>query len=214
MPENELGIEEVRAQLGDLVDDAHYEGHITRITRRGRHVASIVPAGMKATGLPDAAVEAAVDAAWPGLPEGITMGEARRRVIAALNAAHPHMIEPGEPEVLPDLARLQDVSANIEKQLSEGALSGEQQQRLQKAVHGIAETIREIRVRMTHQQVLVTAIQEEGGTWDAARAVAALSNAGHAVDDKRARSVMRRIAATGQLTRTSPTRAIYDTTEQ
>ncbi|MGY0065124.1 hypothetical protein ACWY4P_54050 (plasmid) [Streptomyces sp. LZ34] len=214
MAENELGIEEVRAQIGDLVDDAHYEGTITHVTRRGRRLASIVPAGMKATSISDAAIEAAVDAAWPGLPEGISIGEARRRVIAALNAAYPHMVVPSEPEVLPDIDRLKQVSENIEKQLTEGAFAPEQVERLRQAAEKIAETIRETRVRMTHQQILTKTIEEEGGTWDAARAVTTLGLAGHGVDDKRARAVLRRIAATGLLTRTSQTRAIYETTEK
>ena len=214
MTEHELGIEEVRAQIGDLVDDAHYEGTITHITRRGRHFASIVPAGMKATSIPEEAIEAAVDAAWPGLPEGITIGEARRRVIAALNAAYPHMLVPVEPEVLPDIDRLKQVSESIQSQLTEGAFAPEQMERLRQTAEKIAETIRETRVRMTHQQILTKAIEEEGGTWDAPRAVTTLGLAGHGVDDKRARAVLRRIAATGRLTRTSQTRAIYDTTER
>ncbi|MFD8516615.1 hypothetical protein ACFV27_37425 [Streptomyces antimycoticus] len=214
MAENELGIEEARAQIGDLVDDAHYEGTITHITRHGRRLASIVPAGMKATSIPEAALDAAFDAAWPGLPEGISMGEARRRVIAALNAAYPHMVVPSEPEVLPDVDRLKQASESIEKQLVEGTLSPEQTERLRRAAQSIAETIRETRVRMTHQQILTKAIEDEGGTWDAARAVTTLGLAGHGVDDRRARAVLRRIAATGLLTRTSQTRAIYDTHER
>lgn len=214
MAENELGIEDVRAQLGDLVDDAHYEGTITHITRRGRRLASLVPAGVKATSLPDEAIDAAFDAAWPGLPEGISVGEARRRVVAALNAAYPHMVVPSKPEVLPDVDRLKQVSESIEKQLSEGAFSPEQTERMRKAAENLAETIRETRVRMTHQQIVTRFVEEEGGTWDAARTVTALGLAGHAVDDKRARAVLRRIAATGLLTRTSQTRAIYETIEK
>ncbi|MEU2134768.1 hypothetical protein [Streptomyces sp. NPDC018352] len=41
---------------------------------------------------------------------------------------------------------------------------------------------------------------------------ATLGLAGHGVDDKRARAVLRRIAATGLLIRTSPTRAICNAT--
>jgi antitoxin (DNA-binding transcriptional repressor) of toxin-antitoxin stability system len=214
MEENELGIEEVRAQIGDLVDDAHYEGAVTHITRRGRRLASIVPAGMKATSIPDAAIDAAVDAAWPGLPEGVSIGEARRRVIAALNAAYPHMVIPADPEVLPDVDRLKEVGRSIEQQLIEGTFSPEQTDRLRKAAEKLAETIRDTRIRMTHQQIVTKAIEEEGGTWDAARTVTTLGLAGHGVDDKRARAVLRRIATTGLLTRTSQTRAIYDTTEK
>lgn len=214
MAENELGIEEVRAQLGDLVDDAHFEGTITHITRRGRHVASIIPAGMKATGLPPEAIEAAVDAAWPGLPPGITVGEARRRVIAALNAALPHLTEPEEQVTLPDVNRLQGASDGIMTQIETGQHSRADRERLEQAAADINEVIRRTRVKMTHQEILAKAVQDEGGTWDAARAQATLGLAGHGVDEKRARAVLRRIAATGRLTRTSQTRAIYDTTEQ
>lgn len=214
MTEKELGIEEVRVQLGDLVDDAHFEGTVTRITRRGRHVASIVPAGMKATGLPEEAIEAAVDAAWPGLPPGITMGEARRRVIAALNAARPHLIEPEELVTLPDVNRLQSASNNITAQIEVGQHSAADRERLEQAAVDIDEVLRRTRVKMTHQEILTKAVQDEGGTWDAGRAQVSLGLAGHGVDERRARAVLRRIAATGLLTRTSQTRAIYDTTEQ
>ncbi|MGY4936030.1 hypothetical protein ACWD7T_34065 [Streptomyces sp. 900116325] len=214
MAEKELGIEEVRVQLGDLVDDAHFEGAVTHITRRGRRVASIVPAGMKATGLPPEAIEAAVDAAWPGLPPGITIGEARRRVIAALNAARPHLVEPEEPVTLPDVNRLQSASDGIMTQIETGQHSAADRERLEQAAVDINEVIRRTRVKMTHQEILTKAVQEEGGTWDAARTQTILALAGHDVDEKRARAVLRRIAATGLLTRTSQTRAIYDVTEQ
>lgn len=92
MSHDDIGIEQARAVLGQLADKAHADGHITHLTRNGRQIASIVPAGMKSTALPDAAVDAAMDAAWPGLPEGVSLGEARRRTIAALNAAYPHLV--------------------------------------------------------------------------------------------------------------------------
>ncbi|MEW2393089.1 hypothetical protein AB0933_32485 [Streptomyces venezuelae] len=214
MKENELGIEEVRAQVGDLVDDAHYEGTVTHITRRGRRLASIVPVGVKASSIPDTAIDAAFDAAWPGLPDGISMSEARRRIIAALNAAYPHMLVPAEPEVLLDVDRLKQLSKSIEQQLTEGTFSAEQTQQMRATTDELVDLIRETRVRMTHQQIVTKAIEEEGGIWDAARTVTTLGLAGHGVDEKRARAVLRRIAATGLLTRTSQTRAIYDATEK
>jgi len=33
----------------------------------------------------------AMAAAWPGLPEGMTLGEAERRTMAALNAVYPYL---------------------------------------------------------------------------------------------------------------------------
>lgn len=141
MEENELGIEEVRVNLGNLVDDAHHEGVVTRITRRGRHVASIVPAGGKTAGVPDAAIEAAVDAAWPGLPAGITMSSARWRIVSALNAARPHMLLSFESKTLSDLERLEEVGMNIRKQLADGLLSSDKQKQLQKAADIIAQIL-------------------------------------------------------------------------
>lgn len=213
MAENALGIEEVRTQLGDLVDDAHFEGTVTRITRRGRHVASIIPAGIRATALSEEAVNAAVDAAWPDLPPGITMGDARRRVIAALNAAQPHLNDPEEHVTLPNVARLQAASDSIMDQLENTKASAAGRERLEKAVVEINEMIRRTKAKTTHQEILTKAVQDEVGTWDANRAQITLAAAGHSVDAKRARAVLRRIATAGLLTRTSQTRAIYDTTE-
>jgi prevent-host-death family protein len=41
--ENEIGLREARAQLGELVNQAEYAGQTTYITRHGRRVAAIVP---------------------------------------------------------------------------------------------------------------------------------------------------------------------------
>lgn len=38
-----------------------------------------------------APLKAAMDAAWPGLPAGMTLDEAERRTRAALAAAYPHL---------------------------------------------------------------------------------------------------------------------------
>lgn len=40
---DEVGIEQARANLGDLANRAHYAGQIAYITRRGRRIAAIVP---------------------------------------------------------------------------------------------------------------------------------------------------------------------------
>ena len=48
---------------------------------------------MKATACPPSVLDAAYDAAFPGLPGGMTEGEARRRLTAALNAAYPHLAD-------------------------------------------------------------------------------------------------------------------------
>jgi prevent-host-death family protein len=42
--EPEIGVEEARKKLGDLVDDAALDGAVTYLTRRGRRYAAIVPA--------------------------------------------------------------------------------------------------------------------------------------------------------------------------
>lgn len=93
-PEPEqTGIEDARKALGPIADRAHNEGVITYLTRYGRPIAAIVPVGSRATALPDSAIDAAMAAAWPGLPKGVSLDEARRRTIAALNAAYPHIAD-------------------------------------------------------------------------------------------------------------------------
>lgn len=69
----------------------------------------------------------------------------------------------------------------------------------------------------THQQgelgsqkdCLSEAITDEGGEWDAQRSVAALYEIGHAVDEKRARQILRDLAADGILRRLDTDRAVY-----
>lgn len=73
----------------ELAERAHENGEIFYLTRDGRALAAVVPVGMKAVPVP-AALDAAYDAAFPGLPGSMTEGEARRRLTAALNAAYGH----------------------------------------------------------------------------------------------------------------------------
>lgn len=89
----EMGIEEARKTLGAIADQAHDDGVITYLTRYGRSIAAVIPVGSRASAIPDSAIDAAMDAAWPGLPEGISLSEARRRTVAALNAAYPHLAD-------------------------------------------------------------------------------------------------------------------------
>lgn len=77
----------------ELAERAHESGEIFYLTRDGRALAAVVPVGVKATACPPSALEAAYDAAFPGLPRGMTEGEARRRLTAALNAAYPHLAD-------------------------------------------------------------------------------------------------------------------------
>ncbi|MBG7696572.1 hypothetical protein HCJ76_00225 [Streptomyces sp. MC1] len=66
----------------------------------------------------------------------------------------------------------------------------------------------------THQQHLERSIRTLGDIWDTTRAVTTLRAAGHEVTDKRARQVLRDIAATGLIVKTDPVRAVYRTIEQ
>lgn len=43
MSENEIGLREARAQLGDIANRAHLAGQITYLMRNGRRIAAIVP---------------------------------------------------------------------------------------------------------------------------------------------------------------------------
>lgn len=54
--------------------------------------------------VPAAPLKAAMDAAWPGLPEGMTLEEAERRTRAALAAAYPHLVEQ-QDQVLAQVAQ-------------------------------------------------------------------------------------------------------------
>lgn len=87
----EIGIEEARKTLGAIADRAHNEGTTTYLTRHNQRIAAVIPVGCRASAVPDSVIDAAMDAAWPGLPDGMTIGEARRRTVAALNAAYPHL---------------------------------------------------------------------------------------------------------------------------
>lgn len=49
--ENEIGLREARAKIGELVNQAEYHGTTTYITRHGRRVAAIVPAQKKETNM-------------------------------------------------------------------------------------------------------------------------------------------------------------------
>lgn len=86
-------LEAARAKLGKLADQAHNHGEITYLTRHGNALAAIVPVGCKATALPSGTLQAAYDAAFPGLPHGMTEGEAKRRLTRALNATHGHLAD-------------------------------------------------------------------------------------------------------------------------
>lgn len=80
-------------QVKRMAERAHYVGEVTHLTQDGRPLAAIVPMGVRATACPPSALEAAYDAAFPGLPHGMTEGEAKRRLTAALNAAYPHLAD-------------------------------------------------------------------------------------------------------------------------
>lgn len=73
----------------ELAERAHGNGEIFYLTRDGHALAAVVPVGVRSTAVPGA-LDAAYDAAFPGLPGGMTEGEARRRLTAALNAAYMH----------------------------------------------------------------------------------------------------------------------------
>lgn len=86
-------LEQARARLGKLADSAHHDGKISYLTRHGNAYAAIVPVGVNASALPASVIDAAYDAAFPGLPAGMDEGQARRRLTAALNATHGHLAD-------------------------------------------------------------------------------------------------------------------------
>ncbi|GAA3778107.1 hypothetical protein ACFQ0G_00020 [Streptomyces chiangmaiensis] len=67
---------------------------------------------------------------------------------------------------------------------------------------------------MCAPQHLEKSIRALGDIGDTARAVTTLRAAVHDVTDKRARQVLRDIAATGLIVKADPDRAIYRTTKQ
>lgn len=77
----------------ELARRAHENGEVFYLTDQSRTLAAIVPVGMKATAMPGGTLDAAYDAAFPGLPGNMTEGEAKRRLTAALNAAYPHLAD-------------------------------------------------------------------------------------------------------------------------
>lgn len=66
--ENEIGLREARAQLGELVNQAQYNGVATYITRHGHRVAAIVPIpqeqSMTAKGIRLTLDESSKDSGW------------------------------------------------------------------------------------------------------------------------------------------------------
>ncbi|MFI9331899.1 hypothetical protein ACIGZJ_30710 [Kitasatospora sp. NPDC052868] len=79
----------------------------------------------------------------------------------------------------------------------------------------LIEVFEEAIVDATQQAALTEAIDSEGGTWDADRAMKAFHSASqHHVDKKRTRAVLRRIAATGFIVKTDPDRAVYRLTDE
>lgn len=56
--------------------------------------------------IPAATLKAAMDAAWPGLPAGMTLEEAERRTRAAIAAAYPHLVDPAADPRLGALVQL------------------------------------------------------------------------------------------------------------
>ncbi|MGW7283921.1 hypothetical protein ACWGH4_00220 [Streptomyces sp. NPDC054847] len=68
--------------------------------------------------------------------------------------------------------------------------------------------------RMTQSAALEQAVRKRRGEWTTVLAVAALRDAGHEVTDKRARQILRDLAAAGLLEKTDPGSATYRTTEK
>jgi hypothetical protein len=64
------------------------------------------------------------------------------------------------------------------------------------------------------RDALLKAINSDGGTWNTRRVANALSAAGEMVTDKRARQLLRDLAAAGVITKSDPNTATYRTTEQ
>lgn len=77
----------------ELAERAHETGETFHLTHQGRTLAAIVPVGFKGTIVSPAALDAAYNAAFPGLPAVMTEEEARRRLRAALNASYSHMAD-------------------------------------------------------------------------------------------------------------------------
>ncbi|MBL3671095.1 hypothetical protein JL475_35210 [Streptomyces sp. M2CJ-2] len=67
---------------------------------------------------------------------------------------------------------------------------------------------------MTQAASQEEAVRRVGDTWDTRRSVAALAEAGHEATDKRARQILRYLAAVGLLVKTEPGQAVYSAVEQ
>ena len=79
MSEREIGVEEARKTLGNLVDDAALEGAVTYLTRRGRRYAAIVPLDR----IKETAVLTELIATAPRDASRATAAEAWQTVVAA-----------------------------------------------------------------------------------------------------------------------------------
>ncbi|MGX4688712.1 hypothetical protein [Streptomyces sp. JNUCC 63] len=72
---------------------------------------------------------------------------------------------------------------------------------------------------MTQRETLEKSIRSLGGTWDTWRAVTALRDAGYGDGDrlqqeKRARQILRDLAAAGLIVKTDPDNAVYRPVEE
>lgn len=88
-----VAADQLGMQVKVMAERAHYIGEVTLLTQDGRPLAAVVPMGVRATACPPSALKAAYDAAFSGLPRGMTEEEAKRRLTAALNAAYPHLAD-------------------------------------------------------------------------------------------------------------------------
>jgi hypothetical protein len=61
----------------------------------------------------------------------------------------------------------------------------------------------------TKKDCLAEAITSVGEEWDAQRSVTALHEIGHAIDEKRARHILRDLATDGTIQRVDSDRAVY-----
>lgn len=87
--EQEVSVRGCCDRTEELAERAHENGEIFYLTRDSNTLAAIVPIGRRAVAVPGA-LDAAYDAAFPGMPGAMTEGEAKRRLAAALNAAYTH----------------------------------------------------------------------------------------------------------------------------
>ncbi|GAA2126369.1 hypothetical protein GCM10009759_78740 [Kitasatospora saccharophila] len=203
------GIQETDATAARLASDLLNEAFEVRLKMDGTEplgeLRCCVWDGPHAQGAPAAVASSGTDLQWEALER--TLSE------VADDLAH---FEEEKRQADQAAASAQTAILNARRRLENLALAGLRSNMPQVMIaHGARrsrEWVRRLQDDGTVSMAddLRAAVLEQGGTWNAKRAVDALAAAGHDTDEKGARAVLRKLAADRTTIKVHPTSAIYE----